>query len=123
MKSDVYSFGVVLLELVSGQPALIKSTNGITDHLINWVRPLIDRREIRGIVDPRLNGDFDISSAWKAVETAMACVRFSSVDRPTMSDIAYELKGCVNCLAIATGDVEEDLGSFIIEDAMLHQPS
>ncbi|KAL6335728.1 hypothetical protein AAG906_039491 [Vitis piasezkii] len=90
-KSDVYSFGIVLLELVSGQPALIKSTNGITDHLINWVRPLIDRREIRGIVDPRLNGDFDISSAWKAVETAMACVRFSSVERPTMSDITYEL--------------------------------
>ncbi|XP_034696177.1 uncharacterized protein LOC117922232 isoform X2 [Vitis riparia] len=97
MKSDVYSFGVVLLELVSGQPALIKSTNGITDHLINWVRPLIERREIRGIVDPRLNGDFDISSAWKAVETAMACVRFSSVDRPTMSDIVYELKECINC--------------------------
>ena len=97
MKSDVYSFGVVLLELVSGQPALIKSTNGITDHLINWVQPLIDRREIRGIVDPRLNGDFDISSAWKAVETAMACVRFSSIDRPTMSDIVYELKECVNC--------------------------
>ncbi|KAJ9692167.1 hypothetical protein PVL29_011306 [Vitis rotundifolia] len=96
-KSDVYSFGIVLLQLVSGQPALIKSTDGITDPLINWVRPLIDRGEIREIVDPRLNGDFDINSARKAVETAMACVRFSSVDRPTMSDIVYELKECVNC--------------------------
>ncbi|KAJ9692166.1 hypothetical protein PVL29_011305 [Vitis rotundifolia] len=120
-KTDVYSFGIVLLELVSGQPAVIRGTKE-TIHLVDWVQPLIDRGEFGGIVDPRLNGDFDINSARKAVETAMACVRFSSVERPTMSDIAYELKECVNCLAIATGDVEEDLGS-IIEDAMLHQPS
>ena len=113
-KSDVFSFGIVLLELVSGQPALIKSTDGITDLLINWVRSLIDRGEIRGIVDPRLNGDFDINSARKAVETAMACVRRSSVERPTMSHITYELKECVNCLAIATRDVEEDVDSSII---------
>ena len=84
---------------------MIKSTDGCFDHLINWVPPLIDRGEIRGIVDPRLNGDFDINSARKAVETAMACVRCSSVERPTMSDITYELKEWVNCLAIATGDV------------------
>ncbi|KAJ9692168.1 hypothetical protein PVL29_011307 [Vitis rotundifolia] len=120
-KTDVYSFGIVLLELISSRPAIIKITR-VTDCEIDplgWVRLLIDRQGIRGIVDPRLNGDFDINSARKAVETAMACVRFSSVERPTMSDIAYELKECVNCLAIGTGDVEEDLGSSIIEDAML----
>ncbi|RVX17124.1 putative leucine-rich repeat receptor-like protein kinase [Vitis vinifera] len=103
-----------LKKYLSGQPALIKSTDGITDLLINWVRSLIDRGEIRGIVDPRLNGDFDINSARKAVETAMACVRRSSVERPTMSHITYELKECVNCLAIATRDVEEDVDSSII---------
>ncbi|KAL6335715.1 hypothetical protein AAG906_039478 [Vitis piasezkii] len=103
-----------LKKYLSGQPALIKSTDGRFDLLINWVRPLIDRREIREIVDPRLNGDFDINSARKAVETAMACVRWSSVERPTMSNIVYELKKLVNRLAIAARDVEEDVDSSII---------
>lgn len=91
-KSDVYSYGVVLLELISGRPAIIKSREGPV-HLVEWVGLLLDRGEIGGIVDPRLNiGDFDVNSTRKALETAMDCVKLKSSDRPTMSDISYRLK-------------------------------
>ncbi|KAL7174779.1 hypothetical protein ACSBR1_043888 [Camellia fascicularis] len=89
-KSDVYSFGVVLLELITGQPAIIKNDENI--HVVNWVKPMLERGEISNIVDPRLQGEFDINSAWKALETAMACVPTSSNQRLTMSRVVGELK-------------------------------
>ena len=95
-KSDVYSFGIVLLELISGKPAIIGS-HGNKDHIVQWVSPIISRGEIRSIVDPRLEGDLiNTNSAWKAVETAMACVPSISIQRPTMSEVVGELKECLN---------------------------
>ncbi|KAJ9692161.1 hypothetical protein PVL29_011301 [Vitis rotundifolia] len=94
-KSDVYSFGIVLLELISGKPAIIGS-HGNKDHIVQWVGPIISRGEIRSIVDPRLEGDFNTNSVWKSVETAMACVPSISIQRPTMSEVVGELKECLN---------------------------
>ncbi|XP_028059206.1 probable LRR receptor-like serine/threonine-protein kinase At1g07560 [Camellia sinensis] len=89
-KSDVYSFGVVLLELITGKPAIIKNDENI--HVVNWVKPMLERGEISNIVDPRLQGEFDINSAWKAFETAMACIPTSFNQRPNMSGVVGELK-------------------------------
>ncbi|KAG6727771.1 hypothetical protein I3842_02G141300 [Carya illinoinensis] len=92
-RSDVFSFGVVLLELITGRPAVIKSEGN--PHIIQWVSTFLGRGDIRGIVDPRLQGNFNINSAWKAVETAMACVPLNSNQRPTMSHVLVELKECL----------------------------
>ncbi|PSR96150.1 Leucine-rich repeat receptor-like protein kinase [Actinidia chinensis var. chinensis] len=92
-KSDVYSFGIVLLELITGQPAILKSHN--STHIVQWINPILARGEIESIIDPKLRGDFDINSVWKAVETAMACVPSSSIQRPTMSQVLVELKECL----------------------------
>ncbi|KAL6335755.1 hypothetical protein AAG906_039518 [Vitis piasezkii] len=43
-------------------------------HLVDWISPRLAGGEIRSIVDSRLNGDFNPNSAWKLVETAMACM-------------------------------------------------
>ncbi|KAK3410887.1 hypothetical protein EUGRSUZ_J02920 [Eucalyptus grandis] len=83
-KSDVYSFGIVLFELITGHPDIIRSPEG-SMHILRWVTPLIERGDIQSIVDPRLNGQFNIGSAWKAVEIAMSCVPTTAVQRPDMN--------------------------------------
>lgn len=51
---------------------------------------------IRNIVDPSLQGNFDNNSAWKAVELALACASHTSSERPTMTDVLMELKECLS---------------------------
>ena len=106
-ESDVYSFGIVLLELITGQPAIM---NPGSIHIVGWVSPMIDRGDIRSIVDPRLQGDnFKINSAWKAVEIALACVALSGMERPDMNHVLVDLKDCLemevaNSKRTRTGD-------------------
>jgi serine/threonine protein kinase len=92
-KSDVYSFGVVLLEIVTSQPAIIKSPD--KTHISHWVRSMLYNGDIKNIVDSRLHQDFDTNSAWKAVEIGMACVSLNSSDRPNMNEVVNELKECL----------------------------
>ena len=35
---------------------------------------MVDKGDIQNIVDPRLQGNFNVNSAWKVIEIAMACV-------------------------------------------------
>ena len=56
---------------------------------------MVENGEIANIVDPRLRGDFNVSSAWKAVEMANACVRYKSIDRPSMTKVVMELNQCL----------------------------
>ncbi|KAK6911975.1 Leucine-rich repeat, partial [Dillenia turbinata] len=106
-KSDVYSFGIVLLELITGQPAILKDLN--KTHLVQWVSSMLERGDIRNIVDPRLCGDFATNSVWKTLETAMACVPLISIQRPTISQVLMELKGCLEMVvACERGKTDED---------------
>ncbi|XP_030526219.2 receptor-like protein kinase At3g21340 [Rhodamnia argentea] len=93
-KSDVYSFGIVLFELITGHPAVIRSPEG-SIHILLWVTPLIERGDIQSIVDPRLNGHYNIGSAWKTVEIAMSCVPTTAVQRPDINHVLSELKECL----------------------------
>ncbi|XP_059458245.1 LRR receptor-like serine/threonine-protein kinase IOS1 [Corylus avellana] len=89
-KSDVYSFGVVLLEIITSRPAIEKSNE--RTHISQWVSLMLAKGDIKSIVDARLRGNFNINSAWKAVEIAMTCVSTTSAKRPTMSQVVVELK-------------------------------
>lgn len=84
-----------MLELVTGRPAIIRVGHENT-HLVDWIRERVGGGEIRSMVDSRLNGDFNTNSAWKVVETAMACVPRSSIQRPAMSQVVVELKECLD---------------------------
>ncbi|XP_015889957.3 putative leucine-rich repeat receptor-like protein kinase At2g19210 isoform X2 [Ziziphus jujuba] len=92
-KSDVYSFGIVVLQLITGHPAVIKSHDNI--HIVEWVRPILTRGDIRDIVDPSLEGNVNSNSVWKALEIAMACAGSKSIERPTMNDVVVDLKQCL----------------------------
>ncbi|XP_076881857.1 putative leucine-rich repeat receptor-like protein kinase At2g19210 [Bidens hawaiensis] len=93
-KSDVYSFGVVLLVIITGQPAITKHDNE-NIHISRLVNLKLAEGDINSIVDPRLLGDFDVNSAWKAVELAMACVAHTPSRRPTMKEVVMELNDCL----------------------------
>ncbi|XVF26877.1 hypothetical protein REPUB_Repub14bG0057700 [Reevesia pubescens] len=100
-KSDVYSFGIILFELITGQPVIIKSSD-YNIHLLEWVSPIIQKGDIRQIVDPMLQNEFNVNAAWKAVEIAMSCVPPTSIQRPDISHVLAELKECL-ALEMALG--------------------
>ncbi|XP_057977166.1 putative leucine-rich repeat receptor-like protein kinase At2g19210 [Malania oleifera] len=91
-KSDVFSFGVVLLEIITGRTALGRDHK--KTHIIQWIAPLLENGDVRNIADARLCKEFEISSVWRAIELAMACVSSTSPARPTMNYVVMELKEC-----------------------------
>ncbi|KAL5576866.1 hypothetical protein UlMin_018565 [Ulmus minor] len=102
-KSDVYSFGVVLLEIITGRPAISKTNNILINQ---WVDLILKKGEIKSIIDPRLQGNFNVNSAWKAVEIAMNCVSQSSSERPTMNQVAVELKECLEISLVSAKETQ-----------------
>ncbi|CAA7045850.1 unnamed protein product [Microthlaspi erraticum] len=92
-KSDVYSFGIVLLELITNQPVINQSRE--KPHIAEWVGFMLTKGDIKNIMDPKLYGDYDSGSVWRAVELAMSCLNPSSARRPTMSQVVIELNECL----------------------------
>lgn len=92
-KSDIYSFGIVLLELITGLPAILK-VKPSSIHILEWIRPHLQREDLSKIIDPRLQGNFDTRSGWQALGLALACTSSPSIHRPTMSVVLTELKMC-----------------------------
>ena len=89
-KSDVFSFGIVLLELITGQPAIVRNEEPIP--LVHWVSPKFEMGDIESIVDKRLQVDFDVNCVQKALELAMTCTSPISSQRATMSLVLLDLK-------------------------------
>ncbi|GLT32722.1 hypothetical protein SLA2020_073670 [Shorea laevis] len=94
-KSDVYSFGIILLELVTGKPAIITQDTEDRINIINWSGLLIKKGDIWNNVDPRLNGEFDINAARKAIKIAVSCVK-SIKERPDISHVLTKLNECMD---------------------------
>ncbi|KAJ4897694.1 proline-rich receptor-like protein kinase PERK1 [Raphanus sativus] len=99
-KSDVFSFGVVLLELITGRPP-------VDDSLVDWARPLLNKAseegEFEGLVDTKMNNEYDIEEMARMVVCAAACVRHSAFRRPRMSQIVRALEGNVSLSDINEG--------------------
>ncbi|KAL2925025.1 hypothetical protein RDABS01_007670 [Bienertia sinuspersici] len=93
-KSDVYSFGVVLLELITGLPSII-TRSGEPIHIVAWIAPKLESGDIDNIVDNRLQGNYNTTSAWKALEIAMLCVSTTGIHRPSMNEVVVDLNDCL----------------------------
>ncbi|GJN28822.1 hypothetical protein PR202_gb16991 [Eleusine coracana subsp. coracana] len=94
-KSDVFSFGVVLLELITGRKPVDSSRPLGDESLVEWARPLLNRaienQEFEGLVDPRLDGNFDDVEMFHVIEAAAACIRHSAARRPKMGQVVRVL--------------------------------
>jgi hypothetical protein len=81
--------------LITGRQAIVKE-GGENIHILEWVIPIIEAGDIQNVVDPRLQGEFGINSAWKVVEISMSCISSNAVERPDISQILAELKECLS---------------------------
>ena len=81
------------MEIITSQRVIERSRENT--HISQWVRIMVDKGDIQNIVDPRLHGNFNVNSAWKVVEIAMACVSSNSIERSTMSEMVIKLKECL----------------------------
>jgi serine/threonine protein kinase len=95
IKNDVYSFGIVLFVLITGRQAIVRE-GGQNIHILEWLIPIIEGGDIQIVVDPKLQGEFSINSAWKAIEIAMSCTSPNAIVRPDAHQILAELKECLS---------------------------
>lgn len=99
----MFSFGVVLLEMITGQPAILRNED--RTRIADWVDSTVKNGDIKQVIDPRFRGKYDVNAVWKAVELALACASRISSNRPTMNIVVMELK---ECLAIEIGSHDTD---------------
>ncbi|XP_022997396.1 probable receptor-like serine/threonine-protein kinase At5g57670 [Cucurbita maxima] len=81
-KTDVFAFGVLLLEIVTGRRPVDSSKQS----LLLWAKPLMESGEIGQLADPKLKC-YDAKELQRVVLAASCCVRQSSVERPSMSEV------------------------------------
>ncbi|KAG6489043.1 hypothetical protein ZIOFF_050301 [Zingiber officinale] len=87
--------GVVLLELVTGQPPLMRIVENENTNVAQMVRQKLARGDIEDIVDARLRRNCDINLVWKFSDVALRCTLQSSHQRPSMTDIVKQVKECL----------------------------
>ncbi|KAF3434709.1 hypothetical protein FNV43_RR21794 [Rhamnella rubrinervis] len=92
-KIDVYAFGVVLLELLSGRRPIGSDTSTGKESLVMWAKPIIERGDLKDIVDPKLEGKFDEVQMQRMALAATLCIRQAARLRPNMTEILKLLKG------------------------------
>ncbi|CAH8298922.1 unnamed protein product [Eruca vesicaria subsp. sativa] len=103
-KADVYSFGVVAMEIVSGKSNT--KLKGSVDHvsLINWALTLQQTGDVREIVDPVLEGDFNSKEAIRMIKVALVCTNSSPSVRPAMSEAVKMLEGEIEVTHVMPDD-------------------
>lgn len=119
-KSDVYSFGIVILAIITNQPVI--DQNREKRHIAEWVGQMLTKGDIKNITDPSLHGDYDSGSVWKAVELAMSCLNPSSINRPTMTQVVFDLNECLASENFRGGETQEIDSQSSIEVSMTFVP-
>lgn len=113
------------MRIITGKPTNV-STEDTQTHVSGWVSQLISiSGDVKSIVDRRLEGEYDINSAWMAIELALSCVSPTSATRPNMSQVVADLKQCLEMEIARKGERRTSEFSSIIMpiDTSNEQPS
>ncbi|GMJ08023.1 hypothetical protein like AT2G23200 [Hibiscus trionum] len=91
-KSDVYSFGVVLLEVLCARPAIDPTLPMDQVNLAEWGMLHKKKGLLEQILDPSIKPKINPNSLRKFADIAEKCLEEDAADRPTMSDVAWDLE-------------------------------
>ncbi|XP_027094308.1 putative receptor protein kinase ZmPK1 [Coffea arabica] len=98
-KVDVYSYGIVVLELITGRKPTGGNSNDDSSaveprRLVSWVKGKMQEANgrgsptsVMGIVDPALDGEFDMERMEILVKVALKCAEEDIDARPTMREV------------------------------------
>ncbi|KAM0855263.1 hypothetical protein ACQ4PT_049896 [Festuca glaucescens] len=90
-KSDIWGYGVLLYELITGRRPIDRNRPKGEQKLLDWVKPYIsDVKRFPIIVDPRLEGHYNLKSMTKLAGVANRCLLRIPKSRPKMSEV-YEM--------------------------------
>lgn len=93
IKSDVYSFGVVLLELLTGERAIHKQSDGPVN-IVDFALPKILDNDLLSVLDqrPGVPEFYQLRALEIIARLASRCVQLEGKERPTMTEIVAVLE-------------------------------
>ena len=90
----MYGFGVVMLEMLTGLRALDQKRPTGQQNLVEWIKPsLPDKRNLKNIMDARIEGQYSLKAASKAAQLTLKCLQPEPKNRPSMNDVLKALEG------------------------------
>ncbi|KAF7805944.1 G-type lectin S-receptor-like serine/threonine-protein kinase [Senna tora] len=96
-KVDVYSYGQVLFEIISGRRNMDLSNDELSNYFPSLVlNALNNGEEVVTLIDPKLEGDFNVEELTRACKVACWCIQDHENDRPTMPQVVQILEGLVH---------------------------
>ncbi|KAK4803732.1 hypothetical protein SAY86_003549 [Trapa natans] len=94
--SDIWTFGIVLYEIITGRRAVERSRPVNEQKLLDWVKGFpVDSQRFTIIVDPKLRGQYSLTSVRKVARLAEMCLIKNHKERPTMGQIISVLKDAI----------------------------
>nr|DAD42621.1 TPA_asm: hypothetical protein HUJ06_000851 [Nelumbo nucifera] len=92
-KSDVYSFGVVLVELLTGRQALSFDRPEQERNLAMHFMTLMKQDKVNEILEDRVTNECNSDQLREVTMIAKRCSKQNGEERPTMKEVAVELRG------------------------------